>query len=428
MVRPANTDPQDAPQKSPGMTNALPRKNFLFLQGPISPFFHRLGMLLRGRGHGVHRINLCRGDTLFWPEPAIDFTGRSAAWPGFIQAFLARHAITDLVLLGEQRPYHRIAITAAHALGIAVTVTDFGYIRPDWIILERDGMNRDSRFPKDPAAIMALAEGLPPVDAEKRYLDDFAQQARWDMRFHLANLLPGRFRRFETFLLHHPVPAYIGTGITLLRRGAETRAAEALLAALPPEAPRWIFAMQMETDYSIRAYSPYPDMDTPIEEAVASFARAAPGDGHLLVKVHPLDPALKNWRRRVQHVAARHGVAQRVHYLGAGDLDGMLHRSLGVVTVNSTVGIRALQLGRSLHAMGDAIYRVEGLTHSGELDGFWHAPPPDPALTEAFLRAIAAHLHVRGVYYREPGLTAAVAAAAARLEAGRVGEADRPGA
>jgi capsular polysaccharide export protein len=409
--------------KSQSMTEAFQRRRFLFLQGPISPFFYRLGVLLRARGHAVHRINLCRGDTLFWPEPAMDFTGRIAAWPGFIADVLARHAITDMVLLGEQRDHHALAISAAHAAGVAVTVTDFGYIRPDWIILERDGMNRDSRFPRDPAAIHALAAGLPPVDEQTRHLDDFAQQARWDMKYHLANLLPGRFRHYRSFLLHHPIPAYIGTGLALLRRKAEARRAEALQASLPARAPRWLFAMQMETDYSIRAYSEFKSMDEAIARVVASFARAAPAEGHLLVKVHPLDPGLKPWRRIVAAMAARHGVAGRVHFLGAGHLDATLQAARGVLTVNSTVGIRALQLGRAVHAMGEAIYRCPGLTHMGALDEFWTAGPPDAELADAFLRAIAACLHIRGVYYREPGLTVAVAAAAGRLERGLVGEA-----
>jgi len=387
--------------KSQSMTEAFQRRRFLFLQGPISPFFYRLGVLLRARGHAVHRINFCLGDTLFWPEPAMDFTGRIAAWPGFIADVLAR----------------------AHAAGVAVTVTDFGYIRPDWIILERDGMNRDSRFPRDPAAIHALAAGLPPVDEQTRHLDDFAQQARWDMQYHLANLLPGRFRHYRSFLLHHPIPAYIGTGLALLRRKAEARRAEALQAGLPARAPRWLFAMQMETDYSIRAYSDFKSMDEAIGRVVASFARAAPAEGHLLVKVHPLDPRLKPWRRIVAAMAARHGVAGRVHFLGAGNLDATLQAARGVVTVNSTVGIRALQLGRAVHAMGEAIYRCPGLTHMGALDEFWTAGPPDAELADAFLRAIAACLHIRGVYYREPGLTVAVAAAAGRLERGLVGEA-----
>jgi capsular polysaccharide export protein len=59
----------------------------------------------------------------------------------------------------------------------------------------------------------------------------------------------------------------------------------------------------------------------------------------------------------------------------------------------------------------------------GALDEFWAAGPPDPELADAFLRAIAACLHIRGVYYREPGLTVAVTAAAGRLERGLVGEA-----
>jgi capsular polysaccharide export protein len=71
---------------------------------------------------------------------------------------------TDIVLLGEQRVYHRAAIATARPLGIAVTVTDFGYIRPDWVIVERNGMNAESEFPRDAAAILALAQGLPPVD------------------------------------------------------------------------------------------------------------------------------------------------------------------------------------------------------------------------------------------------------------------------
>lgn len=397
----------------------MPR-SFLFLQGPISPFFHRIAAGLRARGHATHRINVCLGDKLFWRGGATDFRGTLAQWPGFIAGFLAQHHITDVVLLGEQRPHHRIAIQAAHAAGAFVTVTDFGYIRPDWIILEQDGLNRDSHFPRDPATILAMARDLPPV-AGRLYRDSFHRQAIWDMAFHLANLLPWPFRHFESFLLHHPVPAYLGTGLQLLLRGRQTRRAEASMAALPPGAPFWTFAMQMETDYSIRAYSHYQGMDQPIGETIESFARAAPRDGHLLVKVHPLDPGLRNWRRRVARAAAAHGVADRVHYLGAGDLDAMLRQGRGCVTVNSTVGIRALQLGSPVHALGDALYRIPGLAHDGPLDAFWSAPPPDAALADAFLRAIAAHLHIRGVYYAEPGLTAAVEAAVEKLHGGRVG-------
>lgn len=397
-------------------------RRFLFLQGPISPFFAEVGAGLRALGHQVYRINLCLGDKLFWRGPgAVDYRGRAEDWPDFVAAFLDRHGITDIVLLGEQRPYHRAAIAVARVRGVAVTVTDFGYLRPDWIVLERDGMGAESRFPREPEVIRALAAACPPPDLAGRYADHFPTQARWDMAFHLASLLrwlpPWPFPHYRSFLLHHPVPAYLGTGLRLLLRKRETRRDAARLAELQGRGPLFLFAMQMETDYSIRAYSRFPDNDTGIAETVESFARGAPRDAHLLVKLHPLDPGLKNWRRRIHRIAAKAGVEERVHFLGGAlPADAAILACRGVVTINSTLGIQAIALGRAVQALGRAIYDIPGLVWHGPADAFWQeAPPPDAELADCFIRAIAACLHVRGVFYARPGLDAAVAATVRRL-------------
>lgn len=398
-------------------------KRFLFLQGPISPFFARLAAELRARGHATHRINLSLGDKLFWRGPgAEDFTGRLEEWPAFISSFLDRHAITDLVLLGEQRVYHRIAIGAAQARGIAVTATDFGYLRPDRIILERDGHNALSHFPRTPEEIFRLAEAAPPPAPRMAFRDAFARQARWDIAFHLANLLPWPFRHFETHLLDAPIPIYLGTGLRLaLRPWSRWRAAR-LLARLPAEAPLFVFAMQMEMDFSLRAYSPFPDLDTPMRETVESFAAHAPADAHLLFKPHPLDPGLKWWARRVARMARRAGVAGRVHLVDGAPLGPLVARAAGMITVNSTAGVAALECGTPLLALGEAVYRVPGLTHESGCDSFWTAPEaPDSALFQAFQRAISHHVHVIGGYYDEQALRHAVRGAAERLAAGQVG-------
>lgn len=410
-------------------------RSFLFLQGPISPFFPALAATLKVRGHAVHRINVCLGDHflwrgLLWPQPewksfnatgvpAEDFQGRLGEWRAHIERVLEARAVTDLVLLGEQRPYHRIAISAARARGIAVTATDFGYIRPDWLIIERDGHNALSHYPRDPAAILALAEGLPAVDETRRFADHFPTQARWDVLFHLSNLALWPFRHFQGFQLHPVVPAYLGTAWRLVLRGRTRRRAEALVASLPEDAPFYLFAMQMENDYSIRAYSPYPDMDSALRETVRSFAAHAPPQARLAVKVHPLDPGLKHWTARLARMARRAGVGDRVHLVDAIPLDPLLLRATGVITVNSTAGIRALQLGKPVAALGEALYRVQGMTHEEGLDSFWQeARLPDAALTDAFLRGIAHYLHVRGSFYSVEGIAAGVLAAADRLEAG----------
>ena len=402
-----------------------PPRRFLFLQGPVSPFFAELAAGLRAHGHATRRINLSLGDRLFWDgDGATDYRGRVRDWPGFVAGYLERERITDLVLLGEQRPYHRAAIAAAQARGIAVTVTDYGYLRPDWIVLERDGMGAASRFPRDPAAIMALAGRCPEPDLAHRYGDDFGLQARWDVTHHLAALLPWPFPHYETYLLHHPVPAYLGTGLRLLRRRAATARAAATLAALAPGPPLYLFAMQMENDFSIRAYSDFPDNDAALRLVLGSFARGAPGDARLLVKVHPLDPGLKRWGARLARLAAEAGVAARVHLLdGALPADPAILASRGVVTINSTLGVQAIALGRPVLALGRAVYQVPGLTWQGTPDAFWQAAaPPDPVLAAAFLRGIAACLHVRGRFYGRPGLDVAVAGAVRRLHLDRINE------
>ena len=92
-----------APDES-GPAAAGERRSFLFLQGPISDFFDRLGRALIARGHRVHRVNLHFGDQLFWRLPATHFRGHFDDWRGFIGEMLEAHRVTDLVLHGDRRP------------------------------------------------------------------------------------------------------------------------------------------------------------------------------------------------------------------------------------------------------------------------------------------------------------------------------------
>jgi capsular polysaccharide export protein len=401
-------------------------KHFLFLQGPISPFFPKLADALEQRGHKAFRINLNLGDRLFWRRPgAVDYRGRLADWPAFVEDFLDRNAITDIAFLGEQRAYHKAALAAARPRGIRVVATDFGYLRPDWITFERDGMNGASQFTKDPEEIRRIARAAPPADWSRRYQDRFFNQASWDIAYHLSQILwPFAFPHYQSHQLHHPILIYLGTGRRILMRRFANAEATRLLDRYEAEGTRYFFMpLQMETDFQLRAYSPFPDLSTPIRMIMRSFAANAPPDTRLLFKNHPLDPGLRNWRRRVMRIAAETGVGDRVDYLDGGDLDTMISGALGSVMVNSTVGLRALYLKKPVLILGDAVYRVPGMVSSQGLDDFWQAPqPPDPTLVEDFIAALAATIQIRGVYYNQPGIDAAVAAAAERLDRGCINE------
>ena len=404
-------------ESSPG------KRRFLFLQGPISPFFAEVAAGLRCLGHQVFRVNLNLGDRLFWRGPGgVDFTGKPEAWRAWIEAFLDQQAISDLVLLGEQRFYHREAIAAAKARGIAVTVTEWGYLRPDWIILERDGTGGESLFPRDPETILRAAEGLPAPDFGRRFRDHFPSQAFWDIAYHAALLPPFPFRHFRNHEVVHPLATYAGIGRRLLLRPIEDRRSEKIMAdLLRRRVAFWLFAMQIENDFSLRAYSSMPDMDTALLEVMASFAAHAPRDAELLIKLHPLDPYVKNWPVRIAAMAGRLGLGGRVHVAPRGDLDAMLQAARGMVAVNSTAASRALALDKPVKLLGRSVFNVPGLVFQGALDEFWSkAEAPDTALRDAFFALLCAAYMVRGVYFAREGRSAAVRAAVDGLDRGLI--------
>jgi capsular polysaccharide export protein len=402
------------------------KRSFLFLQGPISPFFAQVAEGLRALGHQVQRINLHLGDRVFWGATgSVDFTGRADEWPAWIADFLTRHAITDLLLIGEQRPYHRIAIAAAKARGITVIVTDYGYLRPDWITLERDGMGGNSLFPRDPAEIRRLAKGLSLPELKPLYSDHFATMALRDVYYHALAQWPFPFRHYQRHQLLHPFLVYAGLARRLLLRQREDRRSAEVFEGLKARGtPFWIFAMQLETDFAIRAYSPFTDMDTPLGQVMASFAAHAPAGTELVIKLHPLDPCWKPWPKRIAAMARAASIAGRVHIMPRGRLPDLLAASSGMITVNSTAATTAMVLGKPVKLMGQAVYNVPGLSFQPSLDAFWtEGAPPDPDLLEAFLALLCSAFMVRGAFNQDSGLAAAVAGAVARLDQGRINSA-----
>ena len=401
--------------------------HFLFLQGPRSPFFSRIARELSALGCEVTGINFCVGDSLFWRGPnTVNYRGHLSDWPNYIANFLDEKKITDIVLLGEQRSYHKYAIDAAKARNIRVTVTDFGYLRPDWITFEKDGMSKNSTFPKDPETILKLASNAPQVTIEKRYADSFWTMATGDLRYDFSNIffwwLFPHYRR--PFKRDHSIIFYPSIGRHLLLTKIGHRRTSQRLSELKTEKARYfVFPLQLENDFQIIAYSPFDSLEEAITQVIQSFARNADANTRLLIKVHPWDPYIKNWKKLIYRLATELGIESRIDYFDGGNLDDIIIGSLGMITVNSTTGIRALQLNSPVMTLGDAIYDVVGLTYQGQLDHYWKkAERPDTALVDAFVNAIADTIQVRGVFYNEPGLTAAVNETVDRLYQGKVGD------
>ena len=394
----------------------IERRAYLFLQGPPGPLFARLGAVLASHGFPVYRINFNGGDKADWPHGSIDYRGRAQNWPHFFDRFVAERQITDLILFGDCRALHEAAHGMAALRKLRIHVFEEGYVRPDWVTMELDGVNGHSTLSRDPAWYLEHASKLPPMpdlphipaSRGRRFREAFLYYAR----------VAANVWRFPFYRSHRPDLAIleaIGWARRFLSAKAdEVQSAETLarLAGID----HFLLPLQLSSDHQIRVHSPFANMKVAAEHVIASFAREAPGNVHLVVKQHPLDNGLVNWRRTTARLARRYGVQDRVHFLAGGDIVQAVRQARGVVTVNSTTGTLALSAGIPVKVLGAAIYDIEGITDQAILDDFWANPtPPDERIYDAFCRTLIDKCLIRGGFASEEGLQLLIEAAFRRL-------------
>lgn len=408
----------------------MTRRVFLFLQGPSSPIFAKIADRLEGFGHRCLRVNLNPGDQIFWRRRGgHNYRGRGGhAWQTYLAGLMQDHGVTDLVLLGEEREYHKLAVQIARTRNIEISVIEMGYLRPDWLTLERDGMSSNSHFPADSAVIVNAAQSLPEPDWTRRHTQSFVAEAAYDLLYNLPNVfLWFLYPHYRRHALFHPLAEYAGWVMRLAGGGRRKSQATSVISSLTAgDTPFFVYPLQLQTDFQLRAHSPYNDQREAIETILSSFAAHAPSASRLIVKVHPLDNGLIDWQSFITNLSAHLGVGERVTFLDGGDLNTLLAKAVGTVTVNSTVGLTALQMGKPVKVLGAAIFDIAGLSDQQGLDSFWQTPvPPVETVRSAFFRLLAATIQVRGNFYSAGGTDAGADAIATRLHERSV---NQPGA
>lgn len=397
-------------------------KTFLFLQGPHGSYFSMLAQALRDRGHAALRININGGDKVDWPGEATDYSGTFRNWPLFFDDFVVNHGVTDLILYGDCRPYHASAHGMARLRDLRVHVVEEGYIRPDFLTLQDDGVNGNSTLPLDPQWYLDEARSLPDYDdALPQVPSTFRARARNTMRNGLASaLMRPCFPFYRTHRPHSFVMESIAWCRKLVLRHGDAR--RSLKAWDEVKDKRYFtLPLQLNSDYQIRVHSPFGNMRAALRFVIKSFAQHAPSDVSLVVKRHPLDPGLVAWSRLTRRLAAHYGVKDRVVYLADWDIAEVVQKSLGVITVNSTVGTLALNSGKPVVVLGHAVYKVPGIVYQASLDDFWSSPrQPDMKLYSAFRRVLIDRCLIRGGLLSEEGLQMLVANAVDRLLRERV--------
>ncbi len=378
-------------------------KNILFLQGPLGPFFTRLADHLSARGHATHKINFNGGDWLFGRADVVaNYAGQPQDWRAFLTAFLGEHRISAIFLYGDCRFYHRIACQLASELDIAIWVFEEGYLRPDFVTLESQGVNCRSLLDCKPETISAH-ESL----ARKRDLDvgnSFVQRAGYASAYYILRAIGAvKFRHYH----HHRRYSCLGEATRWLRGGyrkltckfSERKLMDKLLQ-------RWkgryyLVPLQVHNDSQILYHSDFATVEAMIEHVLISFAEHAPGDHALVLKHHPIDRGFKHYGTLVNRLARQLGIVDRVISCHDLHLPTLYRHAKGAVTVNSTVGISCLIHRLPVKVLGRAIYDIAGLTSQLPLDNFWRETGTvDSQLMDDFHCYLADKTQINGSFYK----------------------------
>jgi capsular polysaccharide export protein len=393
-------------------------RHFLFLSMPFGPFGRELAERLRHSGARVTRVLLNGGDVFDWGlKDGAPYFGAWSNWNGWIRDLCRRHRFTDIVTYGDSSPHAAAALALAGQGGIRSHVLEQGYFRPDWVTLETQGVNANSGLPRNPAWYRNHPAAKDRTKAE--IVGRTTPEAVWHiMAYHLAMYAGAVF--FPRYRAHYSEPAIkqaaghvVRYGLQPLRRSHDKNAYEKLARR---EGPVFLCVLQRPGDSQLWRHSDYASFPAFMDRVVGSFALHAPSDAKLVVRPHPLDPGLVPHAKILAATAAQKGVSERVCLTDYGKLHDILPRMTGVVCINSTAGLAAVEFGKPTITLGRAMYDMEGLTHQGDLDGFWAAPQvPDAKLYEAFRRVVMAETQVNGAYATAKGRDMAVPEMARRL-------------
>lgn len=385
--------------------HGLAGRRFLIVTAPFGKFPRQLARVLESRGAVVSRMLFNAGDLAYWRRPGgIRFTRPVRDWPAHL-ATLAP-AYTDIIIFGEGGPYNQAVLSQVSRFKADVWVLENGYFRPDWITVEKNGVNASSQLPRHRSGYAAPAPEVPLVRPVGRILPHHVVNISL---YHVAQL-PGRmlFPRYAYPYTQSPWLQFFGHVKRYFSLTFQSKSA-CQTEAIRAKGPFFLACLQREGDAQLLRYSHFADNTAFLAEVMTSFARHAPPEARLVVKNHPLDPGLVDLRHMTRCLAIERGLADRVDFIDGGNLAQLCRASLGMVVNNSSAALSAMGFHTPVKVLGDAFFDFDGLADQKPLDLFWTAPSaPDVELFTRFRAHVIARSQVNGNYH-EPRSIASTA-------------------
>ncbi|QOP42682.1 capsular biosynthesis protein [Sulfurimonas sediminis] len=380
----------------------IKHKNILFLQGPMGNFFKKVDDLFAKQGATTYKMGFNMGDSFFSNHTNyIPYRDKPENFSQFIKNFLIKQRIDKIFLFGDCRFYQRTAIKTAIELNVDIFVFEEGYIRPNYITMERYGVNDFSKISRERAFYEKLdLEEVP--EAQNVHYSQFQMVSSAVLYYLVSNIFQKRYPHY----IHHRdfsamKEAFFGVR-SFIRKLIYPLFEHQYKKIVATELSKKYFFVPLQThnDFQVLEHSEYKSVEKFIIEILESFAHARTS-AWLVFKHHPVDRGRKNYTKFIKEQAKLLNIEKRVLVLYDTHLPTLLKNAIGTVTINSTVGLSSLYHNTPTITLGNAIYDIEGLTCKGmRLDDFWHKQDsPDTELLQKYKKFLIENTQLNGSFY-----------------------------
>ncbi len=397
-------------------------KRPLLLQGPVGYFFTDLQDQFAAKGAQPLRLLFNGGDAFFARknQKTCFFKGQPEEFLQFFKQVITEHKTDGIVLFGDCRPLHKIGIEYAKSKGLKVFVFEEGYVRPNFITLEKDGVNAHSKVYELNAHLTERGQLEQyylsyPVGISREQIAQLQKEQYHSMRhqgFWAVLYWVGMFLRQGDFphYIHHKQSSLLHQGWSFARgyvrswnyKIKEFGAIDKIIKKSASD--YFVMCLQVSNDSQIKEHSGFRGNKGAIYQCLKSLSHCASGS-HIVIKQHPLDLGYHDYEKFIKRLSKHFGLTGRVWFVHNVSLPKLLKSSKGMVTINSTAGLSALFHGIPVKVLGKAIYDIEGLCFQGKLDAFWSAANVsfrvDKKLYEHFRAFLIEQTQVPGSFYNK---------------------------
>lgn len=326
----------------------------------------------------------------------------------FLEEIISEKGITKIIMQNDLRWQHALAIYVAKKNKINYYVFELGLFRPNTITIDTKGVNNNNSVPRDPNFYKSYKKINNSIDDDgeiesirKNELVRNFNLINYILLYRLGEYLKINSIENKKITINDYFKRFL---YTYFKRNGNKKKQYTKI----PE--RYIFVpLQVNDDTQILVHSDYKNMNEFMEDiidAVTNYNNKHDKEPiNIVFKEHPMDIGKSNY----SNLYLKYKNHKNLYFLNEGDTKSLIANCELLITINSTVGLEALEAFKRVISLGNAFYNINGIVKKSNPSNLSKdiedslSTPVDKELIENFIHFLKNEYQIKGdeYYYSE---------------------------